>query len=188
MKRTMNLGLSLVCGSSLATQCLNQRVGTMAQLRSIIAAWKASRTGGKVSWRFTTAAARIKLRRLYPSIPTRTVESDTTQAAGEQVTSTRGTAVEQAVASIAKARCARESRCSNVGSGKKYATESECLTKLESEKYDDLNGEECLGGIDQKELAECLEEIDDQDCNNPLDAVGQVAACRSSDLCRALPR
>jgi hypothetical protein len=55
--------------STLSTQCLNQRVGTMAQLRSIIAAWNASRTGGKVSWRFTTAAARIKLRRLYPSIP-----------------------------------------------------------------------------------------------------------------------
>ena len=55
--------------STLSIQCLNQRVGTIAQLRSIIAAWKASRTGGKVSWRFTTADARIKLRRLYPSIP-----------------------------------------------------------------------------------------------------------------------
>ena len=145
MKRTMHIGLPLICASSLvlALGCKRE---------------------------------------------TRTVESDTTQAAGEQVATTRGTAVKEAVTSIAKARCARESRCDNVGAGKKYATERECMSTLESEKYDDLNGDECQGGIDQKELAECLEEINDQDCNNPLDAVGQVAACRSSDLCRALPR
>lgn len=55
--------------STLSTQCLDQRVKDIARLRSIIAAWHASRTGGKVNWRFTTATARIKLRRLYPSIP-----------------------------------------------------------------------------------------------------------------------
>jgi len=35
----------------------------------LLTAWCASRKGGKVNWRFTTADARIKLRRLYPSIP-----------------------------------------------------------------------------------------------------------------------
>lgn len=55
--------------STLATQCLDQRVGAISELRRIIAAWKKSKTGGKVSWRFSTAAARIKLKRLYPSIP-----------------------------------------------------------------------------------------------------------------------
>jgi hypothetical protein len=55
--------------STLSTQCLDQRVGSITQLRSIIAAWQSSRVGGKVTWRFTTAAARIKLRSLYPSIP-----------------------------------------------------------------------------------------------------------------------
>jgi len=55
--------------STLSLQCLDQRVGRISQLRSIISSWQSSRTGGKVNWRFTTAAARIKLRRLYPSIP-----------------------------------------------------------------------------------------------------------------------
>jgi transposase len=55
--------------STLSIQCLDQRVESIAKLRSIVAAWQASRLGGKVTWRFTTAAARIKLRRLYPSIP-----------------------------------------------------------------------------------------------------------------------
>jgi hypothetical protein len=55
--------------STLSIQCLDQRIGTAADLGSTIAAWQASRSGGKVTWRFTTADARIKLRRLYPSIP-----------------------------------------------------------------------------------------------------------------------
>jgi hypothetical protein len=55
--------------STLSRQCLDRRVSSITQLRSIIAAWQTSRIGGKVTWRFTTATARIKLRRLYPSIP-----------------------------------------------------------------------------------------------------------------------
>jgi hypothetical protein len=55
--------------STLSMQCLDQRIGSIKQLRAIIGTWQASRTGGKVSWRFTTPDARIKLRRLYPSIP-----------------------------------------------------------------------------------------------------------------------
>jgi transposase len=52
----------------MSRECLEQRIGTMAQLRSKIAAWKNSRPSAKVSWRFTTADARLKLRRLYPII------------------------------------------------------------------------------------------------------------------------
>jgi hypothetical protein len=54
--------------STMARQCLDQRIGTMADLRSLIAAWQSSRSSRKVTWRFTTADARIKLHRLYPSI------------------------------------------------------------------------------------------------------------------------
>lgn len=55
--------------STLSSQCIDQRIGTIPKLRSIVAAWQASRSGGKVTWRFTSAQARIKLHRLYPSIP-----------------------------------------------------------------------------------------------------------------------
>lgn len=54
--------------SLLSRECLDQRIGTMARLQSMIAAWKASRPRAKVSWRFTAADARLELRRLYPSI------------------------------------------------------------------------------------------------------------------------
>jgi hypothetical protein len=55
--------------STLSTQCLDQRVETIIRLRALVRAWQAARTGGKVIWRFTTKQARIKLHRLYPSIP-----------------------------------------------------------------------------------------------------------------------
>lgn len=55
--------------STLSIQCLDRRVGSIDELRLLITAWQGSRTGGKVNWRFTTDKARIKLRRLYPSIP-----------------------------------------------------------------------------------------------------------------------
>lgn len=55
--------------SMLSVQCLDQRIAKLDRLRSIIAAWSASRTCGKVIWRFTTQDARVKLLRLYPSMP-----------------------------------------------------------------------------------------------------------------------
>jgi hypothetical protein len=55
--------------STLSRQCLDQRVGSIGEIRSTIADWQASRPSAKVRWRFTTNDARIKLRRLYPSIP-----------------------------------------------------------------------------------------------------------------------
>jgi hypothetical protein len=38
------------------------------RLRTLLTAWKVSRRCGGVTWRFTAAAARIKLRRLHPSL------------------------------------------------------------------------------------------------------------------------
>jgi transposase len=57
--------------SVLSRQCLDRRIGTLAELEREVAAWQARRNANAVgiSWRFTTADARIKLKRLYPSIP-----------------------------------------------------------------------------------------------------------------------
>jgi hypothetical protein len=55
--------------SVLSRQSLDQRIGSLEQLTRILFAWSAQHADKKVNWRFTTADARIKLRRLYPSIP-----------------------------------------------------------------------------------------------------------------------
>jgi DDE superfamily endonuclease len=56
--------------SVLARQCLDRRIGTREELEREVAAWEAVRNerGVEIKWRFTTADARIKLHRLYPSL------------------------------------------------------------------------------------------------------------------------
>ena len=57
--------------SALVRQCLgHRRLGTIEALRREAEAWVAARNGegATVAWQFTTADARVKLRRLYPSL------------------------------------------------------------------------------------------------------------------------
>lgn len=56
--------------SVLRRQCLDRRVPDAATLMTEVAAWAARRnaTAGSINWRFTTADARIKLKKLYPSV------------------------------------------------------------------------------------------------------------------------
>lgn len=56
--------------SVLARQCLDRRIAEREILVAEVAAWQEKRNAAvvKVDWQFTTADARIKLKRLYPSI------------------------------------------------------------------------------------------------------------------------
>jgi transposase len=53
----------------LSKQCLGRRIGSAEELEREVTAWAGERNEDQVgiNWRFTTAQARIKLRRLYPS-------------------------------------------------------------------------------------------------------------------------
>ena len=54
--------------SVLARQCLDERMENQARLVRATAAWEQTRNAAatRIDWRFTTADARIKLKRLYP--------------------------------------------------------------------------------------------------------------------------
>lgn len=56
--------------SVLQSQCLDRRIADIDTLREEVAAWEAERNkrASKTVWRFTTAEARIKLKRLYPKL------------------------------------------------------------------------------------------------------------------------
>lgn len=56
--------------SILTTQCLDRRIPDLATLSREVAAWTQSRNAAqsKIDWQFTTQDARIKLKKLYPSI------------------------------------------------------------------------------------------------------------------------
>lgn len=51
-------------------QCLNRRIADIATMRTEVKAWERSRNEMKavVNWQFTTKDARIKLKRLYPTL------------------------------------------------------------------------------------------------------------------------
>ncbi len=54
----------------LAGQCLDHRISTINTLREEIAAWESPRNQRqtKIHWQFGTEVARVKLKRLYPSV------------------------------------------------------------------------------------------------------------------------
>jgi len=56
--------------SVLARQCLDRRIPDLEALRREVAAWLAKRNAAvvRVEWQFTTADARVKLKRLYPTV------------------------------------------------------------------------------------------------------------------------
>jgi transposase len=57
--------------AALSKQCLGRRIGSLEELRKEVGAWEVERNERMVEarWQFTTAKARIKLHRLYPSLP-----------------------------------------------------------------------------------------------------------------------
>ena len=54
--------------SAMTKQCLDRRIATITSLRAELSAWEFARNNNQkgVDWQFTTAMARIKLKRLYP--------------------------------------------------------------------------------------------------------------------------
>jgi hypothetical protein len=56
--------------AALARQCLARRISTKKELEHQVACWQEQRNAAAttVNWRFTTADARVKLKRLYPSL------------------------------------------------------------------------------------------------------------------------
>ncbi|HEX2264057.1 MAG TPA: IS630 family transposase, partial [Pseudonocardiaceae bacterium] len=64
------LNIAAIELSLLSRQCLDRRIPDKATLRTEVRAWQERRNaaGGCVDWRFSTADARIKLKRLYPKI------------------------------------------------------------------------------------------------------------------------
>ena len=54
----------------LTSQCLDRRIADKKTLTEEVAAWEKSRNKdhAKADWQFTTAEARIKLKRLYPAM------------------------------------------------------------------------------------------------------------------------
>jgi transposase len=56
--------------SVLTRQCLNRRIGTLQEMANEVDAWQTNRNNAnaQIDWQFTTDSARVKLKRLYPTL------------------------------------------------------------------------------------------------------------------------
>lgn len=88
-----------------------------------------------------------------------------------------------AAESIAEARCAREQRCDNVGTDKKFSSQQDCMDTIRNDWREELNALECPGGVDEAQLNECMAEIRDEECSSPLDTLSRVAECGAGQIC-----
>jgi hypothetical protein len=84
---------------------------------------------------------------------------------------------------IAQSRCQREVRCNNVGPDRTYSSVGDCVARIRSDWKDDLNARECPGGVNERQLDECLTEIRSEECESPFDTLARVSACTTGQIC-----
>jgi hypothetical protein len=98
-------------------------------------------------------------------------------------TPTPANATRSAAESIALSRCQREQACNNVGADKKYSSAADCMTRVRNDWRDDLNARECPGGVNQRQLDECLAKIRNEDCGSPFDTLSRLSECTAGQIC-----
>jgi Family of unknown function (DUF6184) len=106
-------------------------------------------------------------------------------AAEESPGLTPASRARSAAEQIAESRCEREQQCGNIGNDKTYATSGGCLKRIQSDWREDLSLRECPGGINEKELNECLGQVRAEACKNPFDALARMTECTVGQLCIA---
>jgi hypothetical protein len=90
--------------------------------------------------------------------------------------------VDRASDEITAARCRRELSCNDIWPDKTYETYDECVAALWKDTRHELDG--CEEGIDDAELRECLYEIAEDGCDDPLGRFDRSVACKIDDVCQ----
>lgn len=89
---------------------------------------------------------------------------------------------EDAVNRLTARRCERELDCNNIGSGKKYAEYGACEREVAHDLRAELRPANCTYGIREDKLDQCLQELRNEKCGNPLDTVSRLATCRTGRI------
>jgi hypothetical protein len=85
---------------------------------------------------------------------------------------------------IARARCRREAQCGNVGPGRAFISDTQCVRELSQRGAEDLGQAACPANIDAVRLDNCLRSIASEGCHSPLATLERSVDCRTSALCR----
>jgi hypothetical protein len=98
-------------------------------------------------------------------------------------TGARTLSSEDAITRVASARCEREVSCNNIGADGKYQDRDACMREVRQNTKSELRSDECPRGINGERLEQCLTEIRNEGCGNPIDTIDRMASCRRSELC-----
>jgi hypothetical protein len=90
-----------------------------------------------------------------------------------------------AIESIAEARCARDSRCDNIGPDKRYSSMEDCITRVREDWRSELDARSCPQGIVDEQLDECLSAVRGEECSSPFDTLERVTECTQGQICRS---
>jgi hypothetical protein len=120
-----------------------------------------------------------------PTQPLEQRSSDFERGSGTMTTNAELGAVdyESATIRLVAARCDREVACNLIGAKERFANIDTCTARLTTSTRRDLKPTECPNGVDEKRLSACVTAIHDEECNNPLEILSRIAACRTSALC-----
>ena len=90
---------------------------------------------------------------------------------------------EDAVSHLTAGRCEREMDCNNIGTGKRFEDRGACEREVGHNLQADLRPSKCTYGIREDRMGECLQEMKNEKCGDPLDAMSRLATCRTGRLC-----
>jgi len=96
--------------------------------------------------------------------------------------------ISDATQKFAADRCEWEAACNNVGQGRKFSDSNVCLSESQRKLQSELGTAGCARAIDAGEFAECLQAVHDERCEQSLDSVTRLKACRAEKLCVQLQR
>lgn len=92
--------------------------------------------------------------------------------------------VDEAAIQLAISRCDHDNTCSDVGSGRRYASVAECAAQVQQSSRQDLA--RCSTGIEPRRLAACERRLRAESCR-PLSTLSRMIACRTETLCANPP-
>ncbi|MCC6557457.1 MAG: hypothetical protein IT372_31285 [Polyangiaceae bacterium] len=85
---------------------------------------------------------------------------------------------------IASARCQREQRCGNLGTGKPYENMEACMNATRTRWRGELTALQCPGAQPkQDKLDECVKEIQDKACGESFQSLSDVKECQATEVC-----
>ncbi len=84
---------------------------------------------------------------------------------------------------LAEVRCDREVSCQRIGAGKGHATRDDCVDDYVKRGHDDLRDDQCEIGVEGGQLDRCLHAIRADACDDKLDSIDALDACKKDNLC-----